>query len=125
MHILSDRRLWRTPSETNSIVAFCRSFSQGFGCETDIRDFNGQLVISHDIPQQGCLLLCDFLQLHARINSQLPLALNIKSDGLAGEIRQLLRFFKTENYFCFDMSVPDMQDYLSTGLQVYARISEF
>lgn len=125
MQILSHRGLWRTPSEKNSIVAFSRSFSQGFGCETDIRDFNGQLVISHDIPQQSCLLLCDFLQLHARINSQLPLALNIKSDGLAGEIRQLLRFFKTENYFCFDMSVPDMQDYLATGLQVYARISEF
>ena len=125
MQILSHRGLWKTVAEKNSITAFRRSFSQGFGCETDIRDFNGQLVISHDIPEQDCLLFCDFLQLHIRYDSQLPLALNIKSDGLADEIRQQLKFFRTENYFCFDMSVPDMHDYLATGLNVYARISEF
>lgn len=125
MQILSHRGLWKTPAEKNSVTAFSRSFSQGFGCETDIRDFNGQLVISHDIPEQDCLLFCDFLQLHTRYDSQLPLALNIKSDGLAEEIRQQLKFFRTENYFCFDMSVPDMHDYLAKGLHVYARISEF
>lgn len=125
MQILSHRGLWNTPSEKNSIVAFSRSFSQGFGCETDIRDYNGQLVISHDIPQQDSLLFSDFLQLYTRYNCQLPLALNIKSDGLAGEIRQHLRFFRTENYFCFDMSVPDMHEYLATGINTYARISEF
>ncbi len=125
MQILSHRGLWQTTAEKNSVSAFSRSFSRGFGCETDIRDFNGQLVISHDIPEQDCLLFCDFLQLHTRYDSGLPLALNIKSDGLADEIRQQLKFFRTENYFCFDMSVPDMHDYLACGLQVYARVSEF
>ncbi|MBS0855796.1 MULTISPECIES: hypothetical protein [unclassified Tatumella] len=125
MQILSHRGLWKTVAEKNTVTAFRRAFSQGFGCETDIRDFNGQLVISHDMAQQGCLLFCDFLQLHASYDYRLPLALNIKSDGLAMEIRQHLQFFKIENYFCFDMSVPDMHSYIAAGVKTYGRISEF
>ena len=50
MEILSHRGYWKTVTEKNTIIAFKRSFNLGFGTETDIRDLNGNLVISHDMP---------------------------------------------------------------------------
>ena len=50
MKILSHRGFWREVAEKNKLVAFDYSFSLGFGTETDVRDFGGELVISHDIP---------------------------------------------------------------------------
>ncbi|WP_276973438.1 hypothetical protein [Tatumella ptyseos] len=125
MQILSHRGLWTTAEEKNSLQAFCQSFSAGFGTETDVRDYCGELVISHDIPHQGCLLLRDFFELFVSYDPLLPLALNIKSDGLAEALKNLLREYNIHNYFCFDMSVPDMLSYISAGVNVFARLSEF
>ena len=125
MQILSHRGYWTSTEEKNSLQAFRRSFSSGYGTETDIRDYCGELVISHDIPHQGCLLLRDFFELFMSYDPALPLALNIKSDGLAGKLKALLAEYKIDNYFCFDMSVPDMLDYIGSGVNVFARISEF
>ncbi|MBS0910315.1 hypothetical protein [Tatumella sp. JGM118] len=125
MHILSHRGWWRTAAERNSLQAFRRSFAAGYGTETDIRDYCGELVISHDIPHQGCLLLRDFFELFVSYDPLLPLALNIKSDGLAGTLKTLLLEYRISNYFCFDMSVPDMLNYIAAGVNVFARISEF
>ena len=35
--------------EQNTLGAFAECFKSGFGIETDIRDYNGKLVVSHDI----------------------------------------------------------------------------
>ena len=80
----------------------------GFGLETDIRDYKGELVISHDIPEGGCLPFQRLLEIHRDLNSTLLLALNIKSDGLHGAIGELLKKYNVTNCFVFDMSVPDM-----------------
>ena len=53
MKILSHRGYWKAPIEKNTREAFVRSFALGFGTETDIRDYMGELVISHDIPRGG------------------------------------------------------------------------
>lgn len=125
MQILSHRGFWKTAEEKNSLQAFSHAFSSGFGTETDIRDYCGELVISHDIPHRNCMLLRDFFELFVSYDPLLPLALNIKSDGLADALKKLLIEYNITNYFCFDMSVPDMLSYLSAGINVFARLSEF
>jgi hypothetical protein len=122
MEILSHRGYWLNPAEKNTTIAFERTFRLGFGTETDVRDSNGKIVISHDIPIGGELFLEDFLQLAG--DSGGLLALNIKSDGLASHVSNALRGFPDLEYFTFDMSVPDMRSYLDLGMPVYCRVSE-
>ena len=66
MQIISHRGYWEKAAEKNSTVAFQRSFQLGFGAETDVRDFNGELVISHDIASAGNLSLQAFFELFNR-----------------------------------------------------------
>jgi len=122
---ISHRGYWLNPSEKNSMIAFKRSFSQGYGTETDIRDYCGELVISHDLPSKNSLKFEDFLDLFVRYDYRLPLALNIKSDGLAKYINEFLKFYKVDNYFCFDMSIPDSINYFEVDMNVFMRRSEY
>lgn len=50
-------------NEQNKLVAFKRAINFGFGIETDIRDFNGKLVISHDLPNINSIKLLELLKL--------------------------------------------------------------
>ena len=63
MEILSHRGYWQCPEEKNQEVAFSRSFDLGFGCETDLRDYGGEIVISHDMATGGELTFEKLLQL--------------------------------------------------------------
>ena len=54
----------------------------------------------------------------------LPLALNIKADGLSQEIKRLLVKFRHTNYFAFDMSIPDMVHQLRNGMDVFTGLSD-
>ncbi len=123
--ILSHRGYWKTDEEKNAPVAFQRSFEAGFGTETDIRDRNGELVISHDPPTSDALSLGAFLELYKRFGDGLPLALNIKADGLQGLLQNALARHDVSNYFVFDMSVPDALPYLRAGMNVFTRQSEY
>lgn len=122
MIVLSHRGLWQHTSEKNTAVAFSRSFEAGFGTETDIRDWHGELVISHDMPTGSEMRLTDFLDLLG--NRRLPLALNIKSDGLAEPIAELMAKRSNADWFVFDMSVPDQRHHLAIGNPVFTRLSE-
>jgi len=122
LHILSHRGYWRDASEKNSQIAFRRSFDLGFGTETDLRDCAGTLVISHDMPKGGEMTLDDFLALYG--DSNLPLALNIKADGMADMLCAALRRANVVNWFAFDMSIPDTRGYLRAGAPVFMRMSE-
>ena len=122
--ILSHRGAWLIPSEKNSRQAFQRSFELGFGLETDVRDQNGVLVISHDPPLGECLHLVDFLDIYSSYNVHLPLALNVKSDGIQAASKDLLERYAIKNYFFFDMSVPDTLGYIQHGLTWFSRQSE-
>ena len=55
----------------------------------------------------------------------MPLALNIKSDGLQIKVKNLLQKYKIENYFFFDMSIPDHIGYIKANLNTYTRQSEY
>lgn len=125
MIIISHRGYWLDKVEKNSLMAFGRSFSLGFGVETDIRDWDGQLVISHDPADCECLGLEQFLKLYLQYPSQPTLALNIKSVGLQDALVNQLKLFDIRNYFVFDMAVPDSLIYLQYGMITYTRQSEY
>jgi hypothetical protein len=122
MIILSHRGYWKTVAEKNRAVAFERSFDLGFGTETDVRDCLGELVISHDTPLGGEMTLEQFLDYVG--DRDLPLAINIKSDGLAAKLAETMRRRKVHDWFVFDMAVPDMRAHLDAGTPVFTRMSE-
>lgn len=125
MKILSHRGYWRAEEEKNTPVAFRRSFENGFGLETDIRDFGGELVLSHDMANKDTMKLEKFFMVYSGFRRDLPLALNIKTDGLQQRLKGLLKKFGVSNYFVFDMSVPDTLAYLKEGLITFTRQSEY
>lgn len=125
MDILAHRGYWLKEKEKNTKVAFERAFSNGFGIETDIRDYAGKLVISHNIADTNSLQFTDFLELYLKSGNSLPLALNIKSDGLQELLKKYLVSYQIKNYFLFDMSVPEQIVYLNQNFQIFSRQSEF
>ena len=122
---LSHRGLWKTKAEQNSLAAFKHSFEQGFGCELDIRTQNGQLVISHDVPTQSCLTLEELFQTYNTINQNVPIAINIKADGLQQLLKEQIEKYAITNYFVFDMSIPDTLGYQKHQLKYFTRQSEY
>ncbi|WP_118986068.1 hypothetical protein [Photorhabdus sp. CRCIA-P01] len=127
MEIISHRGYWFSEREKNTATAFERSFSLGFGTETDIRDYKGELVISHDIASSDCITFKEFISIYKKNigNNNGTLALNVKADGLQEKVRLILEQENLSNYFFFDMSIPDMLGYFSLGLSTFARYSEY
>ena len=122
MNILCHRGYWKQPTEKNTRTAFERGFQLGLGTETDLRDLGGKLVISHDPPNSDAMTFDEFLDITPR---SALLALNIKSDGLAGQAVDALKRHDHQDYVFFDMSVPDMRSYIRLGAPVAARLSEY
>lgn len=126
MEIISHRGYWQSNEEKNTVTSFERSFSLGFGTETDIRDFNGELVISHDIANAECISFKEFISLYkAKIKGTGTLALNVKADGLQLKAKSILDAEGVTDYFFFDMSIPDMLSYLNHELNTFVRYSEY
>lgn len=123
MIVLSHRGYWKGPSEKNRREAFRRSFDLGLGTETDIRDRDGALVISHDMADRTAITLEALLDLLG--DRDLPLALNIKADGLARDLLTAMQARSLSRWFAFDMSVPEMVVQLRLGLPVFTRMSEY
>lgn len=124
MEIISHRGYWIEKSEKNTTSSFQRSFKLGFGTETDVRDYNGSLVISHDIPSDSSILIDDFFKIYKN-HSNSTLALNIKSDGLQSILISKLEEYNINNYFVFDMSIPDSIGYINNQIKVFSRQSEY
>ena len=122
MRILSHRGYWKELAKRNSRAAFVHSFEMGFGTETDLRDCGGKVVIAHDMPKGDEMDFEELLQIMNGYN--LPLALNIKADGLAETILELLEKYNHTNYFTFDMSIPDMVVHIKRGMRVFTGLSD-
>ena len=125
MEIISHRGWWETDQEKNSILAFEKSFKNGFGTETDFRDYKGEIVISHDIATEDCITASAFFEIYNSYDSRPSLALNIKADGLQKLMQELLKKYEIKNYFAFDMSIPDTIGYLKNDIRFYTRQSEY
>jgi hypothetical protein len=127
MKIISHRGYWQSADEKNKTSAFRRSFALGYGTETDIRDCCGKLVISHDMPNGDDMELDEFFEIveSYQLKKNLPLALNIKSSGLAAVLASKLTKHAELDYFFFDMATPDIRSFINYNLPVYTRISEY
>ena len=125
MKIISHRGYWKNFEENNRQISFNRSFEFGYGTETDIRDYQGELVVSHEIPNEFSMTMIKFLELYAGYKNPFLLALNIKADGLQRKMRELLEKYNITNYFLFDMSIPDTIQYIKMGFNVFCRQSEY
>lgn len=123
MEIIAHRGLWRMPEERNKWKALERAASMKIGTETDFRDLDGKLVISHDIPAREAEEAERFFKLYQ--DSKYTLAINIKADGLQSKLKHLLDKYQINNYFCFDMSIPDTLGYIEKGIKFFTRESEF
>ena len=126
MIVISHRGYWKSLHEKNTEAAFIRSFQLDLGTETDLRDFNGEIVISHDIPDASCMTFQHMLELYKmHTTSNPPLALNVKADGLQKKVKDILELMGITNYFFFDMALPDSLAYYQHDLKAFVRYSEF
>ncbi|HET8870132.1 MAG TPA: hypothetical protein VFM48_06780 [Aquabacterium sp.] len=126
MKLLCHRGVWKAPNERNSAAALNLALDRGLGIETDIRDCDGRLVISHDMPTCAAFGSLENLLEHYRKGaSRSTLALNIKSDGLQNKLKDALSTHGVANYFVFDMSVPDTLGYRRVDMNFAVRLSEF
>ena len=123
MEILAHRGYWKKKGEQNTMAAFERAINFGFGIETDIRDFDGNLVIAHDLPNKNSIKFSKLLHLILKSKKKICLALNIKSDGLLNLIKREKNLNKIE-YFLFDMSIPQQKIFNDSNLKYFVRTSE-
>ena len=124
MQILAHRGLWYNEEERNSLSAFERAFMNGYGIETDIRDYRGKLVISHDIPNDDSIELSVVLKKYVEYDCKGWLALNVKADGLQTVLQNLIDEYGIEKYFVFDMSIPEQVVYRKKKIPHFTRQSE-
>ncbi|MBB3660412.1 glycerophosphoryl diester phosphodiesterase [Rhizobium sp. BK650] len=123
--ILAHRGWWLAPHERNTLEAFDKAFAAGHGVELDVRDLNGELVISHDPPTTGALPFERVLECYAAHGAPGRLAINIKADGLCPALLPMLEEYRvTKSSFVFDASVPDLRPYLDSEIPVFTRFSE-
>ena len=128
-NILAHRGIFSCQTKENSWEALSSALNNGFGIETDLRDLNGKVVISHDPPLEKPELI-SFKWLLGQIASSPTngrIGLNIKSDGLASMIETEIKQngVLASRFFVFDMSVPDSLSYLNGTIPVYSRISDY
>jgi glycerophosphoryl diester phosphodiesterase len=122
--LAAHRGLWATPTERNSLSAFCAAFAHGWGVELDVRDYDGSLVVSHDPPSSDALPFGPVVAAYLEHGCPGCLAVNVKADGLAELLARALRDVGHEHWFAFDMSVPDTLPYARAGLPFFARHSD-
>lgn len=118
--IFAHRGFWKNSFAQNSLDSFEAAESMGFSIETDLRSFNGDLVISHDSISGESFIEMNNI---TRLNS--AFALNIKEDGLQTNIVELREWIKSSSSFVFDGSLPEMYRYKKLGIDHALRISEY
>ncbi len=125
MIILAHRGYWKKAVEKNTEKALKKAFEKGYGIESDIRDYDQKLVISHDPANSSNMPAEALFEELLKYDNKLCFALNIKADGLGKELLKLLKDNNITNYFCFDMSVPQMIYYCENNFNVFTRQSEY
>lgn len=124
MEILAHRGYWNESITRNSPLALHTALENGYGFESDVRDFNGRMVISHNIADASCQDAEEvFMWLH-EYKDEYCFAINIKADGLKDILKEYFEKYSISNYFLFDMSVPQMVEFREMGLRYFTRQSE-
>lgn len=124
MELLCHRGLWTRPADQNTMGAFHAAWRRGWGVETDLRDRDGDVVVSHDPARSGALELRHLLDEYVLHGGGTRLALNVKADGLAPAVAAELSRRGISNAFVFDMSVPDQLCWQQAGVDTWTRWSD-
>lgn len=127
-NILSHRGYWKFEKEKNTIIAVERAIENGYGLEIDVRDYCGELIISHDVPKSNEVFFFDkFLNILKKYSNNARIALNIKSDGLQSLLTSTLPTLKELNsqFYVFDMSFPETFRFYNANISLYTRVSEY
>lgn len=122
MKIIAHRGFWTDPIQKNSLESLEKGFAAFDGVETDFRDFNGSIVISHD-PATKDSITADRL-FRSDFGADKIWALNIKADGIGDDLKNALQNFNITNYFTFDMSIPEMFVYRNKKIKFYTSWSD-
>ena len=118
--ILAHRGEWSQDVPANSAASLNDAILHGFGIETDIRDQNSELVISHDpCTDKEYERFGQFLSQDSRI------AINVKSDGLLTKLEPMRSLIIDSKSFVFDCSFPELLRFKRAGIPHAIRISEF
>jgi hypothetical protein len=118
--IYCHRGYWESGDQQNSLAAFAKAVANGFGIETDIRDYQGSIVISHGSASNSSLSIEELPK------TGTPIALNLKAEGLLGLNRKSLEALLTvKGTFVFDGSIPEMLRYRELGFSHALRMSEY
>lgn len=92
-----------------------------YGVEIDIRSYGNRLVLQHDPFQCGE----NFEDWLSHYNHR-TLVLNVKEEGLEGQIVELMKRHQVEDYFFLDMSFPFIIRKSTNGLKnIAVRYSEY
>ena len=75
-----------------------RDLENFYGIETDVRDYNKKIILSHDPFRDGE----DFLKFLKKVDK--TIFLNIKSSGL---LNKILRYIKNKKVFLLDISFSE------------------
>jgi len=130
MKILAHRGMWQVENEKNSVSAISKALEHGFGVETDLRDYKGEIVISHDMATAESIPFKEYLHMarSKRLLGQgLLWALNIKADGLERPLAAILQEFDLfQESFVFDMSIPTAIQFVKNcpEIKLCSRISD-
>lgn len=128
MKIIAHRGLWKDPSHQNSFDAFALSQKNHFGIETDLRSFQGKLVLSHDpVSNLNEIVSLEKLLELWTASPELPLFLNIKEDGLIPLLKNYDSLISNLNIVFFDMSLPQLLKYSEAypKSMLATRVSEY
>ena len=125
MHILAHRGYWNQNISANSSAAIKAAIENGYGFESDVRDYMGRMVISHNIADDSCQDAEEVFKWLAEYGDRHCFAINIKADGLKEILREYFERYNIKNYFLFDMSVPQMVEFEEMDLRFFTRQSEY
>lgn len=124
MQILAHRGYWNEYVLRNSSQALRIALEKGYGVESDVRDYKGKIVISHNIANDSCQVAEEVFSWLREFGDEYCFAINIKADGLKDILQDCLIKYDIKKYFLFDMSVPQMLEFRNMGLRYFTRQSE-
>lgn len=124
MKVLAHRGYWNEIIKKNTSKALRTALYYGYGFESDVRDYCGRMVISHDIADSSCQDAEEVFKWLNEFEDRYTFAINIKADGLKHFLHKYLTNYKISNYFLFDMTTPQMIEFREMGLRFFSRQSE-
>ena len=125
MQILAHRGYWNSTIPSNSPRAIKAALERDYGFESDVRDYMGRMVISHNIADASCQEAEEVFKWLAEDGDRYCFAINIKADGLKEILKECFEHYNIKNYFLFDMSVPQAVEFVEMGLRFFTRRSEY